>query len=181
MRTTSALKTAALLIAAVVLALGTVQGSLAAWNTSTSVGAGSVKAADFKVMLNAGSATGPQRLSVDGVPATVALPAITNLKPGDTRTIPVTVTNATDAGNGVFRIRLTATAPTRSGPTAPELAVTAGLSSTAGCATRTETAIDLPQDTSATLCITVSLAENAPASLAGQSNGIGIKLTAAQL
>lgn len=180
MRTTSALKTAALLIAAVVLALGTVQGSLAVWNTSTTTRAGSIQAADFKVTLASGSGA-PQRLSANGVPATVALPAITNLKPGETRTLPVAITNDTDAGNGAFRIRLTASTPVTSPKAPAQLTTTAGLSTAATCTTKTTTSVDLAQGGDVILCITVALAADAPATLGGQTQGVSVKLTAAQL
>lgn len=180
MRTTSALKTAALVIAAVVLALGTVQGSLAVWNTTARASAGTINAADFAVTLTSESGA-VQRLTTNGQPATVALPAMTGLKPGDTLTIPVTVTNATDAGSGNFRIRVTASAPTVTGPTA-KLTATAGLSATSTCPTSTPpVSAQLAQGASATLCVKVSLEDKLPATFSGQENKVSVNLQAVQL
>lgn len=180
MRTASALKTTSLLIAAVVLALGTVQGSLALWNTTTSSGAGMVQAADFAVLLKTGAGA-EQRLSANGVPATVALPAITDLQPGQTQTVPVTVTNATNAGSGAFRIRLTASAPVVSGAKPPGLTATAGISATASCSGQPPATVDLAQGARATLCVKVTLQDKAPATSGGQTSNAAVKLTATQL
>lgn len=181
MRTTSALKTAALVIAAVVLALGTVQGSLAVWNTTTRASAGTINSADFAVTLTSESGA-VQRLTTNGQPATVALPAMTGLKPGGTLTIPVTVTNATDAGSGSFRIRVTASAPTVTGPTAAKLTATAGLSATSTCPTSIPpVSAQLAQGASATLCVKVSLEDKLPATFSGQENKISVNLQASQL
>lgn len=181
MRTTPALKTAALVIVAVVLALGTVQGSLAVWNTTARASAGSVNAADFKVELTSASGVA-QRLTTNGQSATIALPPMTGLKPGGTLAIPVTVTNATDAGSGNFRIRVTASAPTVSGPTAAKLTVTAGLSATSTCPTSTPpVSAQLAQGASATLCVKVSLEDKLPATFSGQENKISVNLQAVQL
>lgn len=183
MRTTSALKTAALVIAAVVLALGTVQGSLAVWNTTARASAGTINAADFKVTLTSGS--GPdsvqQRLTTTGQPTTVT-PTIPAIKPGETLTIPVTVTNATDAGSGNFRIRVTASALPVTGPTAEKFTVTAGLSATSTCPTSTPpVSAQLAQGASATLCVTVNLEDKLPATFSGQENKVSVNLQAVQL
>ncbi len=180
MRTTSALKTAALLIAAVVLALGTVQGSLAVWNTATSTSAGMVQAADFAVLLKAASGD-EQRLSVNGVPATVTLPAVINLQPGETRVVPVTVTNAANAGSGAFRIRLTASTAVVSGAKTPGLAATAGISATGTCSGEAPATVDLAQGAQATLCVKVTLKAEAPATTGGQTSSVSVKLAATQL
>lgn len=181
MRTTSALKTAALVITAVVLGLGTVQGSLAVWNTTTASAAGTVQAADFAVTLKSGSGA-VQRLSANGQPATVTLPALTGLKPGETRIIPVAVTNATAAGNGNFRIRTTISTPTVTGAASGYLTATAGFGESDSCPTAAPPAsAQLAQGGTATLCVAISLSSAAPATAGGQSNSVSVKLTAAQL
>ncbi|MDN6300956.1 MAG: hypothetical protein L0J68_11915 [Micrococcaceae bacterium] len=180
MRTTSALKTAALLIVSVVLALGSVQGSLAVWNTATGSGAGTVQAADFAVLLKTASGN-EQRLSANGAPATVTLPAVTNLQPGESRTLPVAVTNATNAGSGAFRIRLTASPAVVSGAKTPGLAATAGISTTGNCSGQTSATVDLAQNGQATLCVKVTLQDKVPATSGGQTNSVSVKLAATQL
>lgn len=181
MRTTSALKTAALLAVAVVLGLGTVQGSLAAWNATTASAAGTVQAADFAVTLtSAGGAA--QRLTTNGQSSTVALPALTGLKPGQTQAVPVTVTNATDAGRGDFTIELTTAVLPPNGAASKFLKVTAGLQSSGSCpASGLPAAARLKQGGSATLCVAVTLDAQAPATAGGQANTISVKLTAAQV
>lgn len=181
MRTTSALKTAALVITAVVLGLGTVQGSLAVWNTTTASAAGTVQAADFAVTLKSGSGA-IQRLNANGQPATVALPALTGLKPGETRIIPVAVTNATAAGNGNFRIRTTSSTPTVTGAASGYLTATAGFGESDSCpAAAPPASAQLAQGGTATLCVAISLSSAAPATAGGQSNSVSVKLTATQL
>ncbi|WP_417217153.1 hypothetical protein [Arthrobacter sp.] len=181
MRTTTALKTAAVLAAAVVLGLGTVQGSLAVWNATTASAAGTVRAADFDVVLTPAAGT-PQRLSANGRPATVALPAITSLQPGQARTIPVTITNATDAGSGNFTIQVNTAAPTATGEAAGYLKATAGLTGSRSCAgSGVHPSARLAQGASATLCVTVELDAHAPATAGGRDGSIAVKLAATQL
>ncbi|MGP9618169.1 hypothetical protein ACT3S2_14205 [Arthrobacter sp. AOP36-A1-22] len=179
MRTTSALKTAALLIVAVVLALGTVQGSLAVWNTATSTSAGTVQAADFAVTLQSGS-TEPQRLPVNGAPAKIQLPGLNGLKPGEKRTVRLTVTDDTDAGLATFRIRVTASADVSDGA-ADYLTTTAEFSCSDKSPAKGPSSADLEHQGSATLCVTVTLKSDAPATAGGQTSNLSVELTATQL
>lgn len=178
MRIAAALKATALVGAAVVMALFTVQGTLALWSATAASPAQAMQTADFAVMITT-TAGGPVRL--DSTQA-VTIPAVTGMKPGTTQTVPVTVINATDAGSGAFTARITAGAPQISGDLATHL--TAVVSPTQGpnCSTvRAGSSIDLVQNTSGVFCLKVTMAAAAPATLGGMNAAITIPLTAQQL
>ncbi|WP_372696958.1 hypothetical protein [Arthrobacter sp. JSM 101049] len=172
------LKTAALVAAAVVLGLGTVQGSLAIWNTEAESGAGTVKAADFKVRLTTGPTTN-QRLN--GGSTIVTLPAITGLAPGKTQTLSVPVTNDTNAGSGNFRVLVATTQPQLNNLPAG-LTATAGMLASGQCETSTwQRSVELAQQGTATLCVTVRMPDGTPATSGGLTGSISVELTATQV
>jgi predicted ribosomally synthesized peptide with SipW-like signal peptide len=175
MKTTSALKAIVLIGAAVVLALLTVQGSLALWNaTATSTGQ-SVQSADFKVTVAVGENV--QRLPAGGM-ITVAGPA--GLKPGTSQSTPIVVRNAADAG-GPFTISATASAPTSTGTLAPYLGTAIGLGQDGSCtALRQGTRLELAKGASGTFCLITTLAANTPASFGGAGASIAFTLDTQQ-
>ena len=112
-----ALKAAGLIAAAVVLGLLTAQGSYALWNTTAPANAGTVQAADFKILLNNVEMSKPTPIALDigelapGTPAYTSLtvankvnvtaasplklqPSLTGLVPVDTFGGNLTVTTA---------------------------------------------------------------------------------------
>lgn len=176
MRITAVPKATALICAAVLMALFTVQGTLALWSATASSPAQALQTADFAVTIT--TTAGTSRLA----PAqTVTIPAVTGLTPGASRTVPLTVTNATNAGNGAFTTRISTGTPSVSGTLAGHL--TASVSPVQGtdCATaRAGTSIDLAQNASGVFCLTVSMAASAPAYLGGSTAAVTLPLTAQQ-
>lgn len=178
MRTTAALKATALIAIAVLMALLTVQGTLALWNATASSKNQTVQSADFAVTVrtpDGGTArlSGTQTISVGG---------LTGLTPGTSRTVPVQVTNATDAGNGTFKARITAGTPQVSGTLAGYLTASIRPAQSTDCSSvRTGTSIDLAQNATGVFCLTAALSANAPATLGGTTGAVTITLTAQQL
>ena len=165
--------------AATILALFTVQGTLAVWNQTTDSNRQIVAGADFFLAVKASGATA-QRLSVAG--QTVSIPGITGLLPGTTRTTALTLTNESDAGSETFRIRVNPGTPSVAGALAPHLTTDIYRVQGTDCAApRVATALDLGQGQSGTLCLTVSLAANAPATLGGAEASLSMGLNATQL
>lgn len=177
MRITAALKATALICAAVLMALFTVQGTLALWSATAASPAQAMQTADFAVPIT--TTAGTAQLA----PAqAVTIPAVTGMTPGTTRTIPVTVTNATDAGNGAFTTRITAGTPSVSGTLAGHLTAAVSPAQGTDCSTvRTGSSIDLAQSTSGVFCLKVTMAAAAPATLGGSTAAVTIPLTAQQL
>jgi hypothetical protein len=109
------LRAAALIAAAVLLGLLTVQGSYALWNVGTSAAPGTVSAASFTVNLT-GSPSGqvtPMTLAGGQAASLALLTQATALTPGTAVYAGALVGNASDAG-GVFSIDVTAGAPATS-------------------------------------------------------------------
>ncbi|MFF1252998.1 hypothetical protein ACFVYC_10965 [Pseudarthrobacter sp. NPDC058329] len=177
MRITAALKATALMCAAVLMALFTVQGTLALWSATAASPAQAMQTADFAVTII--SPAGTAQLA----PAqAVTIPAVTGLKPGTSQTVPVTVKNATDAGNGAFTARITAGVPLISGPLAGHLTAVVSPAQGTNCATvLTGSSITLAQGVSGVFCLKVSMAAAAPATLGGSNAAVTIPLTAQQL
>ncbi|MEE1621901.1 hypothetical protein ACQ7DA_09690 [Zafaria sp. J156] len=177
MKTT--LRVAALLGAATVLGLLTVQGTLALWSATASSGAQAVRTADFTVLVR--TADGATSALGAGT-SPVTLPPVTGLVKGGSRTTAVTLVNATDAGSGAFRARVTAGTPQVQGQLQSRLTVTVRPGTDAGCsAFRPGPGIDLAQGASGVLCVTTTLAAETPASLGGAGASVIIPLTAEQL
>jgi hypothetical protein len=190
------LRAAALIAAAVLLGLLTVQGSYALWNVGTSAAPGTVSAASFTVNLT-GSPSGqvtPMTLAGGQAASLALLTQATALTPGTAVYAGAHVGNASDAG-GMFSIDVTAGAPTvtNAGNGSLSLYLSVGAktaTSTAACATATGyapltaaglTSAAVPKGGSTVLCFEVKLSSAAPATVKGQSVSITIPLTARQL
>ncbi|MFL4472966.1 hypothetical protein ACIPVK_03085 [Paeniglutamicibacter sp. MACA_103] len=179
MGTKTTLGMVAILGVATILALFTVQGTLAMWNQTATSKSQVVTGADFSLTVKASGATA-QQLSVSG--QTVTIPGITGMLPGTTRTTAVTLTNSSNAGSGTFRIGVVPGRPTTTGALASHIATDLyGVQGTDCTATRVSTAMELGQDQNGTLCLSVSLSANTPATLGGAEAGIGFNLNATQL
>lgn len=175
MKTMSALKATATISAAIVLALFTVQGTLALWTASAPTKSQSVQSADFNVTVAVGNRE-PQRLP-PGEPVTVEGPA--GLTPGTSHTTPIVVTNATEAG-GTFTIAATAAA-TATGKLAPYLATSIGLGQGGTCTQVQEVrTLVLSKGASGTFCLTTTLNMDTPVSMGGTGASIAFTLATAQ-
>lgn len=164
---------------AIILASFTVQGTLAVWNQTASSKPQVVTGADFILAVTASGDTA-QQLSVSG--QTVIFPGITGMLPGTTRTTAITLTNSSNAGSGSFRIRVMPGMPTATGTLAPHLTTDLyRVQGTSCTAHHLPSAIELGQGKSGTLCLAVSLAANASATLGGTEATVGIDLNVTQL
>lgn len=174
------LKAIGLMLAATVLGLLTVQGSLALWNTAVSSKAQSVTGAQFAVSVTSGK--GSTEYLTAGT-SSVDLAAQDPLKPGETNTLAIRVGNATDAGSGAFQARIALGSPSIGG--ALKSHVTLGLTKAKGsdCSAKgnSPASTDLGQDETALYCLTTTLAKDAPATLSGAKGTISVPLTATQL
>lgn len=176
MKTAATVKVAALIGAAVIMALFTVQGTLALWSASTASTGQLLQSADFTV--DVASAGGTGRL--DPV-QTITMPPVTGMTPGTSRTVPVTVTNSTQAGSGTFKTRITAGAPQVSGPLAGYVTGTVRPSLDAACSSiETGNSLDLPQGASGVFCVSMTMSPDAPATLGGSTAAVTVALTAQQ-
>ncbi|MFE4833792.1 hypothetical protein ACFRAU_03820 [Arthrobacter sp. NPDC056691] len=188
------LRAAALVAAAMLMGLLTVQGSYALWAVAASATPGTATAASFDVSLT-GTPTGQvtNMTLPGGQAAIISLNPSTALTPGNAVYSSVSAINNSDAG-GQFNISVTAGAPVVSnvagGALATYVTVAARTAATAGTCGTTNylaipagglTSVAVPKGTSATLCFEVRLASNAPATVKGQSVTITIPLTATQL
>lgn len=179
MGTKTTLRMVAILGAATILALFTVQGTLAAWSQTAASKPQIVSGADFSLTVKTSGGTA-QQLSVSG--QTVTIPGVTGLLPGTTRTTAVTLTNSSNAGSGTFRIRVDPGLPTATGALAPYLTTDLYRVQDTDCSVnRIAMAVELGQGQSGTLCLTVALATNAPATLGGAVAGVGFNLNATRL
>jgi predicted ribosomally synthesized peptide with SipW-like signal peptide len=179
MGTKTTLRMVAILGAATILALFTVQGTLAAWNQTDTSNRQIVTGADFSVAVKASGAAN-QQLSVSG--QIVTIPGITGLLPGTSRTTAVTLTNSSNAGSGTFRIRVDPGLPTATGVLAPYLTTDLYRVQDTDCSVnRVAKAVELGQGQSGTLCLTVTLEANSPATLGGEVASVGFNLNTTQL
>jgi hypothetical protein len=175
MKTMPALKATATIGAAIVLALLTVQGTLALWTVTAASTGQSVQSADFKVTAAVGENV--QRLPAGGT-ITVAGPAA--LTPGTSQSTPIVVTNAADAG-GAFTVSATAMDPTSSGVLSPYLTTSIGLGQGGSCTDiRQDTRVVLAKGASGTFCLTSTLAANTPATFGGTGASIAFTLATQQ-
>ncbi|MFE4541423.1 hypothetical protein [Arthrobacter sp. NPDC056727] len=189
MRIPRHLRAAALVVAAVLMGLLTVQGSYALWAAAASATPGAVTAASFDVSLT-GTPTGQvtNMTAAGGQAAIISLSPSTALTPGSAVYSSVSATNNSDAG-GQFNISVTAGAPTVSnvagGGLASYVTVSAkSATSAAACGTTGYTGltpVTVPKGASTTLCYEIKLASNAPATVKGQAVSISVPLTATQL
>lgn len=195
MRTPRALKAAGLVLAAVVLALLTVQGTYALWNAALNSNAGTVQAADFRVSLTDGpTSTSMDMTLADGTAATIALSTtpIGVVVPGQSVYTGVQLGNVTNAG-GDFTIKAGAGVPvitdTSGSGVASLLSVKAvGVDTLAQCTSaalysgaQTTASVSIAKNASKVLCFQVTLAAIAPGSLQGKSASISLPLAVEQL
>lgn len=190
---TGHLRAVALVAAAVLLGLLTVQASYALWAAAASAAPGTVTSASFDVNL-AGPSTPPTNMTLaGGQQAIVPVNPSGALTPGNAVYSSVSVTNKSDAG-GQFNISVTTGTASKSnvapGDLAQYLTVSARFAaSAAACGTTAYTNIaaagltpvTVPKGTSTTLCFETRLASSAPDTVKGQSVTITIPLTATQL
>lgn len=176
MKTKAALQATATIVAAIVLALFTVQGTLASWTASAATTSQSVRAADFTVTVAVGGMAA-QPLAAGGV---VAVQAPAGLKPWTSKVTPIVVTNATDAG-GTFTVESTLTVQTATGPLAPYLVAGIGVGRGGDCATaRQGRTVVLDKGASATFCLTTALKADTPVALGGKGASITLTLATQQ-
>ncbi|MFL4477624.1 SipW-dependent-type signal peptide-containing protein [Paeniglutamicibacter sp. ORCA_105] len=175
MKTMSALKATAAIGVAIVLALLTVQGTLALWTATATTTSQTVQSADFKVTAAVGENV--QRLPAGG---TITVAGPTGLTPGTSQSTPIVVTNAADA-SGPFTISATAGTTTATGALAPYLSTSIGLGQDGRCTNiRQDTRVVLAKGASATFCLTTTLAENTPATFGGAGASIAFTLATQQ-
>jgi hypothetical protein len=180
MKTMSALRATATISAAIVLALLTVQGSLALWNVTATSKSQTVQSADFKVMVKIGDKE-QQRLSAG---EKIAVAAASGLMPGDCQVTPIRVTNATDAG-GTFTVTATATdlkaTDTAAVRLTDHLTTSIALDQGGNCTpSQQDNTLSLDKGSSGTFYLSTKLAAIAPATLAGAKASIAFTLTTAQ-
>lgn len=196
MRIKRSLKAGALIAAAVVLGLFTVQGTYALWNTSAVAAPGTVSAAAFDVALTAvNSGTTTNMTLADGTTsATLALSPAGTLGPNSSVSGGIVVTNNSNAG-GQFNTAITVgqatVANTGGGTLASYIIVNAKTAtSSTECSTSTgyaqiaTTGLVSPtvaKGGSTVFCFQVSLASGAPSAVKGQAVNISLPLTAHQL
>lgn len=195
MRVKRTLQAAALIAAAVILGLVTVQGTYALWSANAVTAPGTVSSASFDVAMTAATSGQSTNMTLaSGQSAALALGPTAALQPGDTVQAGVVVTNNTNAG-GAFNTATTAgpatVANAAGGTLAQYLSVTAKIAaSTAECATSTGyTAIGTagltspatPKAGSTVFCFQVALSSSAPSTVKGQAVNITLPMTARQL
>lgn len=195
MRIRRTLQAAALIAAAVLLGLLTVQGTYALWNASALTAPGTVSAASFDVAMTstlAGQATSNMTLP-SGQSANLNLGPTAALQPGDSVQAGVVVTNNSDA-TGTFNTSTTAGQPVLAnasgGGLAQYLAVTAKTAATAaqcdvttGYAAISAAGLTSPpvaKGGATVFCFRVSLSPAAPSSVKGQAVNITLPMTARQ-
>lgn len=187
------LRAAALVAAAVLLGLLTVQGSYALWSAAASAAPGTVTSASFDVNLSGPSTPSTNMTLAGGQSAIVSVNPSGALTPGSAVYSNVSMTNNSDAG-GQFNLSVTTGPAAKSnvapGDLAQYLTVSAKFAASASaCGTTAYTNIAaaglapvaVAKLANTTLCFEVRLASNAPATVKGQSVTITIPLTATQL
>jgi hypothetical protein len=193
MRIPRHLRAAALIAAAVLLGLLTVEGSYALWSVAASAAPGTVTSASFDVNLSGPSTPSTNMTLAGGQSAIVSVNPSGSLTPGIAVYSNVSVTNNSDAG-GQFNLSV-ATGPAAKsnvgpGDLAQYLTISAKFAANAAaCGTTAYTNIAaaglapvaVAKLASTTLCFEVKLASNAPAAVKGQSVTITIPLSATQL
>ena len=173
------LKLAGLVLAATMLGLLTVQGSLALWNTTERSAAQGLTTAEFAVSVKSGEGTTQYLTEGDSV---VKLAGQNNLLPGETRTTAIRLGNATEAGSGTFRTRVTVGTPVASGALKNHLTLSIAKASGGDCSRTTQdSTADLAQEQSALFCLRTTLSATAPASLSGSKGTVSVPLSSAQL
>ena len=195
MRIKRSLQAAALIAAAVLLGLLTVQGTYALWSAGASDAPGTVASASFDVALSAvpsGQVTNMTLAS--GQPANLAITPAATLPPGASVYGGVAVTNNTNAG-GTFNTTVTAGQPVvanvSGGSLAQYVTVSARTATTATECNSTGTyapvgpagivSQPVAKGGSTVFCFQARLSSSAPQSVRGQAVTITLSLTARQL
>ncbi|MHC8608836.1 SipW-dependent-type signal peptide-containing protein [Paenarthrobacter ureafaciens] len=196
MRIPGSIKTAGLMVAAVLLGLTAVQGTYALWSSAAVATPGTVQASSFTVNLTGSPSTASTPMTVNGQATSLALTTtqapLQDLVRGGSVYTSVKIGNASDAG-GVFDINVTASAPTLSnvgsGTLAGHLSVAATMAASQdACPTATGyqslasgvTTPAIVKGADAVLCFRVTLSSTAPVSVEGNSVSILIPLHARQ-
>lgn len=195
MRIRRTLQAAALIAAAVLLGLLTVQGTYALWNASALTSPGTVSAASFDVAMTstlAGQATSNMTLP-SGQSANLNLGPTTALQPGDSVQAGVVVTNNSNA-SGAFSTAFTVGQPivanVSGGSLAQYLTVTAKTTATAAQCNDTSgydtiapaglTSPVVSKGGATVFCFRVSLSSSALSSVKGNAVNITLPVTARQ-
>jgi predicted ribosomally synthesized peptide with SipW-like signal peptide len=189
MSRTHVLKSAAVLLGAVIAALMCVSGTLALWSATAESEAGTITAADFSVTLVGANGKGAQMTLPNGTSASVEMAAgDRTLTPGKSVHAAVEVKNTTMIGRD-FTIRASIGQPAVSGDS-PQLREALSLT-TAQAADRgscpsakyssAPSSADIAEGESAVFCVRITLAEDAPISIAEQTATITLPITADQL
>lgn len=193
------LRAAALIAAAVLMGILTVQGTYALWAANASAAPGSVSSASFNVSLTGmPSGQSTNMTLANGQAASLAVTTqsapLAELTPGTAVHSSVSATNNSDAG-GQFSISVKAGAPTVTNVgagslaqylsvSAKKVATPAECSTTTGYAQLTSAGLitaAVPKGGTAVVCFEVRLAANASSTVKGQAVSISIPLTASQL
>ncbi|MCC9205449.1 hypothetical protein [Arthrobacter sp. zg-Y769] len=180
----STLKAAGLILAAVVLGLLTVQGTYALWNTTAPSNAGTIQAADFRILVNGTEMTsGPMTIQIPGTlgkgKSTYAQIAVQNsVNVTQDSPLALKVDALVYAPVGDFGRNLTAkTAVLRSGYTCDTMPA----NSYAAVSVTAAHSVTLPRLATQTICIQASLNVNTPAAQMGKEFKINANLTVAQV
>lgn len=197
MKSAYAVKASGLVLMAVVLALLTVQGSYALWNTAASSDAGTVQGADFRISLTDTLSGHVTDMTLDdGTVASLALSSTSagTVIPGHSSYSGVQVENLTDAG-GAFTVRASTGTPIIGGSTGSSLAqylslTTVSATSLAECSqgalydgvvSTGSATIEIAKNGTGVLCFQITLSATMPGSLTGQSAQVAIPITVNQL
>lgn len=181
MRTKTALKALALVTAAVVLGLLSVQGSYALWNRMVSANAGTIQAADFRVLLT-DMKSGTAYVNSASVQLT---PFSGGLLPGTSVYAGVKISNFTNAGSD-FTVRADSGQAVIANPEfLGHLTVKSRASATEPCPMggyTSETAFvdQIAKDASAFLCFEISLLNTAPSTVSAKTTDISIPISVKQ-
>lgn len=193
MRIKRSLQAAALIAAAVLLGLLTVQGSNALWNATVAAQPGTVTAASFDMKMTdtANAQTFTNMTLANGASATLAITPGGTLAPGKSVYGGVMVTNTTAAG-GTFNTVITTSQATianaGTGTLASHVTVMAkNTTDPADCGNpanyKSTAAIASPavaKNASTYFCVQATLSATAPTSVKGQAVNITLPLTARQ-
>ncbi|MEW1979585.1 SipW-dependent-type signal peptide-containing protein [Citricoccus sp. NPDC079358] len=183
MRIKTMVQTAAVISLAVVAGLLGVGGTWALWNASAPAQMGTVQAADFSVTVN-GSPLASQGVTATARPETSGA-ALTPKTPVYSI---IAITNATNA-SGPFSLRTVLGQPTTSNTPAAlasNLTIqTASMPASNKCAdasyTSTPTATTITKGATASLCLRMSLPQNAPGTLTQTTATVAVPVTATQI
>ena len=154
---------AGLVLAATMLGLPHGSGTLALWNATASSTAQRLTTAEFAVSVKSGEGTTQYLTDGDSVVTLAGQNNLFRVKPGTTA---IRLGNASNAGSGTFRARITVGTPVATGELKNHLTLSIAKASGSDCSkTAPDSTVDLAQDQSALLCLPITLAATAPASI----------------